>query len=112
MLINPGRLPSEVLSIAFSENISPIIQNSIQTRFDRLGIANVDTLPMDAATPLPYHPTQRGRHRTAGRYPADAAPVAVALLKGDPALEKPPTEAIQSALMNTLPDGGPVKLLR
>jgi transglutaminase-like putative cysteine protease len=101
--------------MALSGTSSSTIQNSIQARFDRLGITTNAPLPMDVTTPLPSLTLQLN--------PADIEPMvdilltrdklpAVTLLQGDSALEKRLATAIQSALVNPFPDTGPEKLLR
>jgi len=101
--------------MALSGNLTPTVQNSIQARFDRLGITTNSPLPMDVTTPLPSLALQLN--------PAETEPLvdilltrdkppAVTLLQGDSALEKPLAKAIQSDLANPFPDSGPEKLLR
>ena len=101
--------------MALNGNLSPTIQNSIQARFDRLGITTNAPLPMDVTTPLPSLALQLDLADTEPLVDillTRDKPPAVSLIKGDHALEKPLTEAIQSALANPFPDTGPEKLLR
>jgi hypothetical protein len=101
--------------MALNGNLSPTIQNSIQVRFDRLGITTNSPLPMDVTTPLPSLALQLN--------PADTEPIVdillthdkppvVSVLKGDKALEQPLAEAIKSDRVNPFPDSGPEKVLR
>jgi hypothetical protein len=101
--------------MALNGNLSPTIQNSIQTRFDRLGVTATAPLPMDVTTPLPSLTVQLKADDTEPLVDillTRDKPPAVSLIKGDHALEKPLTEAIQSAFANPVPDTGPEKLLR
>jgi hypothetical protein len=70
---------------------------------------------MDVTTPLPSLTIQLNAADTEPLVDillTHDKPPAVTLLKGDRALEKPLTAAIQSALVNPFPDSGPEKLLR
>jgi tetratricopeptide (TPR) repeat protein len=101
--------------MALSATNSPTLTKAIQIRFDRLGITTNAPLPMDVTTSLPSLTIQFKADNTEPLVDillTRDKPPAVNLLKGDRALEKPLTEAIQSALANPFPDTGPEKLLR
>jgi hypothetical protein len=101
--------------MALSGTNSPNVRGVIQTRLNRLGVSAADPLPMDVTTPLPSLTIQLNAAGTEPLFDIlltrDKPPV-VSLLKGDPTLEKPLVEAIQSALADPFPDSGPEKLLR
>jgi hypothetical protein len=70
---------------------------------------------MDVVTSLPSLSIQFNTGDTEPEVDILLAPdkePSVKLIKGDRALEKPLTKAIQSALANPFPDTGPEKLLR
>ena len=101
--------------MALTATNSSTVHDFIRTRFEHLNANATDPLPTDPITQLPSLSVQIK--------PADTEPLvdilltrdkppAVNLLQGDLALEKPLTEAIQSALAHPFPDTGPEKLLR
>jgi hypothetical protein len=101
--------------MALSGTHSPTLLKAIQTRFDRLGVTATAPLPMDVTTPLPSLTVQLkadDNEPLVDILLTRDKPPAVSLIKGDHALEKPLTEAIQSAFANPFPDTGPEKLLR
>ena len=101
--------------MAINPKNSASLKDLLKTHLANLGVSEAEPLASDVTTPLPS--------LTLHHAPSDAAPLveillthgnppAVTLLEGDPAIEKPLSKAIQSALANFLPDSGPEKILR
>ncbi len=101
--------------MALSGTIPTTTQNLIQKRFDRLGVTTNSPLPMDVVTSLPSLAIQLNAGDTEPLVDillSPDKPPSIKLIKGDRALEKSLSKAIQSALANSFPDSGPEKLLR
>jgi tetratricopeptide (TPR) repeat protein len=104
-----------IYRMALSAKPSPAIQDALQTSLARLGQANAPALPIDITTPAPP--------LTLTLSPGEEPPTfdillsyghspAITWLKGDKTLQKPVSQAVETALSSSLPDSGPEFVIR
>jgi hypothetical protein len=104
-----------VYLMALSLPTSDAEHQQIQTRLAELGVPSPEPLQPSIVTPLPALAADvapNGNGPLLDILLSHDGPLAVHLLRGDPALNAPITRAIQSALTGALPDTGPEKVVR
>ena len=101
--------------MALNTKVTGAEQDLLMTRLAKLGEPNAEPLEIDVTTPLPLadlHFEPGDINPLVDILLSRDEPPAVTLLEGSPALAKPLTLAIQSALAKALPDGGPERIVR
>jgi hypothetical protein len=104
-----------IYRMALSAKPSPAGLDTLTTRLANLGSPNAERLPVEIVTPLPALNPQLApgsEEPLVDIIVSHNHPPSVTFLKGDSALKKPITQAIQSALASSLPDGGPELVIR